>query len=165
MKNKDLTNGWVSFECERRRNYKGYTGRIKANGQQVVVVTIHTHTKSCSDIDQVFNTLSNNIGHDLDIILGYIEDNYIGAYRRGHYRAPRFAYDMRGVCDRVQTELPRTNNAVEGWHNRFNRHVGWHHENIWKLPKLPKRNCLQHNCVTVIHYLIPCISYTQNLNL
>ena len=53
------------------------------------------------DIDQVFNTLSNNIDHDLDIILDYIEDNYIGAYRRRHYRAPRFAYDMRGVYDRV----------------------------------------------------------------
>ena len=44
VKNKDLANGWVSFECERRRNYKGCTGRIKANGQQVVVVTNHTHT-------------------------------------------------------------------------------------------------------------------------
>ena len=44
VKNKDLADGWVSFECERRRNYKGCTGRIKANGQQVVVVTNHTHT-------------------------------------------------------------------------------------------------------------------------
>ena len=42
------------------------------------------------DIDQVFD-------HDLDIILDYIEDNSIGAYRRGHNRAPRFAYDMWGV--------------------------------------------------------------------
>ena len=49
VKNKDLANGWVSFECERRRNYKGCTGRIKANGQQVVVVTNHTLTKSCSE--------------------------------------------------------------------------------------------------------------------
>ena len=85
----------------------------------------------------MFNTLSNNIDHDLDIILEYIEDNYIGAYRRGHYRAPRFTY-MWEVCDRVQTELPRTNNALEGWHNRFNRHVGCHHANIWKLIKVLK---------------------------
>ena len=90
------------------------------------------------DIDQVFNTLTNNIDHDLDIILDYIEDNYIGAYRRGHYRAPRFAYDMWGVYDRVQNELPRTNKAVEGWHNRFNRHVGCHHANIWKLIEVLK---------------------------
>ena len=138
VKNKDLANGWVSFECERRRNYKGCTGRIKANGQQVVVVTNHTLTKSCSDINQVLNTLSNNIDHDLDIILDYIEDYYIGAYRRGHYRAPRFAYDMWGVCDRVQNELPRTNNDVEGWHKRFNRHVGCHHANLWKLIEVLK---------------------------
>ena len=76
--------------------------------------------------------------HDLDIILDYIEDNYIGAYRKGHYRAPRFEYDMWGVCDRVQNELPRTNNAVEGWHDRFNRHVGCHHANIWKLIEVLK---------------------------
>ena len=90
------------------------------------------------DNDQVFNALSNNSDHDLDIILDYIEDNYIGAYRRGHYRAPRFAYDMWGVHDRVQNELPRTNNAVEGWRNRLNRHVGCHHANIWKLIEVLK---------------------------
>ena len=50
VKNKDLANGWVSFECERRRNYEGCTGRIKANGQLVVVVTNHTHTKSVKSI-------------------------------------------------------------------------------------------------------------------
>ena len=37
------------------------------------------------------------------------------------------------MYDRVQDHLPRTNNAVEGWHNSFNAHVGSHHANIWKL--------------------------------
>ena len=29
--------------------------------------------------------------------------------------------------------LPQTNNAVEGWQNQFNHHVGCHHASIWKL--------------------------------
>ena len=29
--------------------------------------------------------------------------------------------------------MPRTNNAVEGWHNKFNQHIGCHHANIWKI--------------------------------
>ena len=32
------------------------------------------------DITQVFNDLSNNIGQDLDVIMDYIEDNYIGVF-------------------------------------------------------------------------------------
>ena len=44
VKNKNLANGWVSYECERRRNHKGCTGRVKANGEDVVIVRNHSHT-------------------------------------------------------------------------------------------------------------------------
>ena len=44
VKNKNLVNGWESFECERRRNHKGCTGRDKINGEQIVIVKEHTHT-------------------------------------------------------------------------------------------------------------------------
>ena len=76
------------------------------------------------DINQVFNDLSNNIDQDLDVIMDYIEDNYIGVFRRGNYLRPRFPHEMWGVYDRVQNDLPRTNNAVGGWYNSFNTHVG-----------------------------------------
>ena len=33
------------------------------------------------DINQVFNDLSNNIDQDLDVIMDYIKDNYIGLFR------------------------------------------------------------------------------------
>ena len=45
---------------------------------------------------------------------------------------------MWNVYDRVQDELPRTNNAVEGWHHAFQTLVGNHHANFWKF-----LNCLQ----------------------
>ena len=86
-----------------------------------------------NDVDRVFALLSNNVDPALDVILDYIEENYIGAIRRGRYRRPRFPYAWWGVYDRVMNDLPRTNNAVEGWHNKFNQHVGCHHANIWKI--------------------------------
>ena len=44
VQNKNLVNGWESFECGRRRNHKGCTGRGKINGEQTVIVKEHTHT-------------------------------------------------------------------------------------------------------------------------
>ena len=38
------------------------------------------------------------------------------------------------------TEVIVTDNAVEGWHNSFNRHVGTHHANIWKLIEVIKND-------------------------
>ena len=68
-----------------------------------------------------------------------METNYIGAIRRGRFRRPLFPYGMWGVNDRVIDDLPRINNAVEGWHNRFNRHVGSHHADIWKIIDVIKK--------------------------
>ena len=38
------------------------------------------------------------------------------------------------------TEVIVTDNAVEGWHNSFNRRVGTHHANIWKLIEVIKND-------------------------
>ena len=68
-----------------------------------------------NDVDRVFNVLTNNNNDaDIDVILDYLEENYIGAVRHGRYRRPRYTYAMWGVHDRVVDDLPRTNNAVEG---------------------------------------------------
>ena len=39
---------------------------------------------------------------------------------------------MCTTYDRVQNDLPRTNDAVEGWHKSFNTNIGGHHVNFWK---------------------------------
>ena len=37
-----------------------------------------------NDVDRVFNVLTNNNNDaDIDVILDYLEENYIGAVRRG----------------------------------------------------------------------------------
>ena len=92
-----------------------------------------------NDIDRVFNILSNNIDAALDRILDYIEEYYIGVFRPGHFRRPRFDYQMWGVYDGVINDLPRTNNAVQGCHNRFNGLVGCHHATIWKIIDILKK--------------------------
>ena len=86
-----------------------------------------------NDVDRYFNIISQNIDQALEVILDYFETNYIGHMQRQRFRRPRFPYAWWGVHDRVLDNLPRTNNGVEGWHNRFNQHVGQHHANIWRL--------------------------------
>ena len=48
VKNKDLANGWKSYECERRRVQEGCTGSIKINGVQVEIVKALTHAPNPS---------------------------------------------------------------------------------------------------------------------
>lgn len=54
-----------------------------------------------------------------DLIL-YFEDNFIGrTMTRNRRNNPRFAISMWNCFERANHDLPRTNNAVEGWHNAF----------------------------------------------
>ena len=105
-----------------------------------------------ADVQQYFTILSNNIDQDLDVVMDYIEDYYLGVFRRGRFRRPRFPYAWWGVLDQIQNNLPRTNNAVEGWHNGFNEHVGCHHANIWKLISIMK-NDDDVSCVSLVQIL------------
>jgi hypothetical protein len=53
----------------------------------------------------------------LDLILCF-EDNFIGrTMTRSRRKNPRFDISMWNSFERVNQDLPRTNNAIEGWHN------------------------------------------------
>lgn len=54
---------------------------------------------------------------------------YIGAGRK----KPLFDHKLWNIYDRVITNLPRSNNAVEGWHNAFSNRVAISHPTIIKL--------------------------------
>ena len=64
-------------------------------------------------------------------ILEYFESTYVGVVRGGVRGHPLFQHSLWNVYDRVINDLPRTTNAVEGWHNAFPRSVGHSHANIW----------------------------------
>ena len=68
------------------------------------------------DIIPAFERLSQHFQDDAQTILDYFEANYIGILRRGRRRRPLFAHALWNIHGRVQDNLPRTNNALEGWH-------------------------------------------------
>ena len=64
-------------------------------------------------------------------MLQYFERTWIGEKKRNHRRtAPLFPIDMWNSYQYVIDDLPRTNNAVEGWHNAFINRVGKHHTSM-----------------------------------
>ena len=71
------------------------------------------------DTHDAFNTLAEHCGEAEQPVLDYFETYYIGELRRGRYRTPMFPHSLWNMHTRVQRNLPRTNNYLEGWHNRF----------------------------------------------
>lgn len=56
---------------------------------------------------------------------------YIGRTVAGRYMPPRYEISMWNVYDSVNDDLPRTNNAVEGWHSCLAVHCGKSNMNFW----------------------------------
>jgi len=67
----------------------------------------------------------------------------------GQRLPPRYPHEMWNVHARVEDELPRTNNHLEEWHNRFNAFIGERHANIWKFIKGLKEDSNLHEYTRV----------------
>ncbi|KAB0801401.1 hypothetical protein PPYR_01533 [Photinus pyralis] len=76
---------------------------------------------------------------ELQVIVDYFEDTWIGRPQRRGRRPPHFAINMWNCFDAVQHGLPKTNNAVEGWHRAFQMQLCADHPNIWKFISALKR--------------------------
>ena len=80
----------------------------------------------CVEIRNLYNG-------DVDDLLEYFEDTYIGRFRRNApRRPPMFSIDLWNMFHRSDDEFPRTNNSVEGWHRVFQGHLSSCHPNFWK---------------------------------
>ena len=90
-------------------------------------------------IEEAFDLLAEHCGTYEQPVLDYFESTYVGEVRRGVRRAPLFAHHLWNVNERVQQNLPRTTNAVEGWHNAFTNSVAQSHANIWTFVDCIKR--------------------------
>ncbi|CAM4850658.1 unnamed protein product, partial [Rotaria magnacalcarata] len=95
---------------------------------------------------------------DADDLLDYFEKTWIGERkRRGIFlnwcefllsfhiklgvgrKDPQFAHQLWNVYDRIIAGVPRSNNAVEGWHNAFASRVSINHPTIIKLTEKIRR--------------------------
>ena len=84
------------------------------------------------DTLRAFEALANHCGQEEQVILDYFESTYIGELRRGRRLQPLFAHALCNVHHRVEEDLPRTNNELEGWHTRFAGSFTHAHAHIWK---------------------------------
>ena len=80
------------------------------------------------------------LGDDDEIpaeFLSYFETNYVGIVRgrgdRQRRDIPSFPVHTWNVRQRVLDDLPRSNNACEGFHNALRSSITSTHPNIWKL--------------------------------
>ena len=70
----------------------------------------------------------NIIPHEAENVLDYFEDTWIGRPdRQGRLRAPKFHINIWSCYERVEKDLPKTNNSIAGWHRGFLQHVSSHH--------------------------------------
>jgi len=78
--------------------------------------------------------------NSLTELLDYFEDTYIGRpNRRGHRRPALFDISIWNCYELIQKDIPRTNNAIEGWHNGFNSMLNAVHPSIWTFIKALKK--------------------------
>lgn len=74
-----------------------------------------------------------------DEFVNYFESTYIGRERgRGKNKRitePMYRIELWKVHDRLQENLPRTNNNIEGWNHGFNTLLGGKNPTIWRLIK------------------------------
>ncbi|CAG4985916.1 unnamed protein product [Parnassius apollo] len=66
------------------------------------------------DVITAFEELTESCPREIDAVIDYWEDTYIGRQRRNRRADPKFPIHVRNVHDRVHQGLPRTNNSVEG---------------------------------------------------
>ena len=91
------------------------------------------------DVINAFEILQEHLPSEADPIIDYFEDVYVGRVRRNRRGSPSFPISMWNMYDRVLEDLPRTNNSLEGWHNRLQSNISACHPNIWKFLQVLKK--------------------------
>ena len=92
------------------------------------------------DVINAFEAVSEDFPLDAQAVIDYFEDTNIGRLRPGGYRLiPLFELGLWNMYNQTLNDLPRTNNAVEGWHHSFPANAGAYHPNFWKFIDILKR--------------------------
>ncbi|XP_066947085.1 uncharacterized protein [Macrobrachium rosenbergii] len=108
---------------------------------------------SVADVEEAYEELTDDDEIPGEFI-SYFGVNYMGVVR-GHGRRrrrepPLFPMELWNVNNRIVNNLPRTNNALEGYHSSLK--LGATHPNIWRLIKsLENETGLIQTKITHIH--------------
>src|ERR1051325_3594150 len=92
-----------------------------------------------ADVEIAFEALADELPLEAQPVVDYFEDTYIGRVRQQVRRGATYPISVWNVNSRVQSDLPCTNNAVEGWHRSFQSHLAGFHPNIWKFIQILQR--------------------------
>ncbi|CAF1552856.1 unnamed protein product, partial [Didymodactylos carnosus] len=83
------------------------------------------------DVIVGFVFLSEDLTLDLQDFLNYFEDTYIGHLRASSVRAnPKFAVELWNMHSRTDQAMLRSNNHVEGWHNKLHKSFQCEHPTL-----------------------------------
>ena len=91
------------------------------------------------EVIKVFEAIEEEMSDEFHTIVDYFEDTYIGRLRRHRRAKPTFDLHIWNVYSRVTQDLPRTNNAVEGWNRKMQSAVSCQHPNLWKFFNILKK--------------------------
>lgn len=92
-----------------------------------------------NEVAEAFEDLHEEMPQECADLLSYFEDSYVGRMRRNRRMDPIFRIDIWNNHERVMNDLPRTTNAVEGWHCAFGKACGGSHLNLFKFIGVLKR--------------------------
>ena len=79
------------------------------------------------------------MSEELQSVVDYFEDTYIGRLRQNRREKPTFELKIWNVYNRINSHLPRTNNASEGLNRKMQSAMSCHHPNIWKFLNITRR--------------------------
>jgi hypothetical protein len=82
---------------------------------------------------QLMDSLDVHTDQILSDFLAYFEGTWLGIVQRGRRRRPKFDIAIWNVHNRVEGNLPRTNNSVEGWHRAFDQRMSVTHPSLGRL--------------------------------
>ena len=94
-----------------------------------------------ADVIPTFDEIKEQFPVEGEPVLKYFEENYIGVKSRlsRPRKSAKFDVSLWNVNENTIQGKHRTNNAVEGWNNRFSSLMNCIHPNFWKFLKGLKR--------------------------
>ncbi|KHJ40130.1 hypothetical protein D918_09827 [Trichuris suis] len=84
------------------------------------------------DVVETFEYVDNQAEESLDDLMDYVKRTYVTG------RSPMFPPQTWNVYRAVLNDQRSTNNAAEGWHNKFQKVMVVHHPSIWKFIEVLK---------------------------